>query len=102
MATSYSAAGLMSPARTSRSPSTSRNSRPGWSELDFSRMPLTFNRNSVTSSVTWLMVEYSCWIPWIFTQVMAALSIELRSTLRIELPMVVPSPLSRGSTLNRP
>ena len=50
---------MISPAHTSPCPATSSRSLPGLSTSDRSRMPLTFNRNSETSSVTCGIVVYS-------------------------------------------
>ncbi len=57
---------------------------------------------SVASSTTPGMDWNSCSTPSIFTAVTAAPSMELSSTRRRALPMVVPNPRSKGWAEKRP
>ena len=57
---------------------------------------LRFRMMSVTSSTTPGSDENSCSTPSILTAVIAAPSIDERSTRRSALPIVVPNPRSKG------
>src|ERR1700678_389069 len=74
----------------------------GWSVFNFSGTCLRFRMMSVASSTTPGIGENSCNTPSIFTAVMAAPSIELKSARRREFPTVVPHPRSKGCAENFP
>ena len=93
---------LMDAAVTSQGPSAEITTVFGPSQFSLATTPLMFSIISVTSSFTPGMVENSCSTPSILTALTATPGRLESSTLRRELPRVVPKPRSRGSTTNLP